>query len=59
MGFIQDLRRQGTLEGLGQKVKKGIEVFGKAKGLYETGKAIYNGIMPFINEAASFAPYLV
>ena len=56
MGYMQDLRRQGTLEGLGQKVKKGVEYFGKAKGLFEAGKAIYNGaqaVMPYIE------PFLV
>ena len=56
MGFIQDFRRQGSLEGLGQKVKKGVEMFGKAKGLFEAGKAIYNGaqaVMPYIE------PFLV
>jgi hypothetical protein len=51
MGFMQDLRRQGSLEGLGQKVEKSVEMFGKAKGLFEAGKAIYNGaqaVMPYI-----------
>jgi hypothetical protein len=57
MGFIQDLRHQGTLEGLGQKVKNGVAMFGKAKGLWETGKAIYNGVqtvLPYVSEMAAF-----
>ena len=43
MGYIQNLR-PSFLEGLGQKVRKGAEIFGKAKGLWETGKMIYNGV---------------
>ena len=39
MGFLQNLR-PSFLEGLGQKMKqgfqKGLEIFGKAKGLWET-----------------------
>ena len=65
MGFLQNLR-PSFLEGLGQKMKngfqKGFEIFGKAKGLWETGKAIYNGaqaIMPYVNDAAAFIPYLL
>jgi hypothetical protein len=65
MGFLQNLR-PSFLDGLGQKVRrgfeKGLEIFGKAKGLFETGKAIYNGaqaIMPYINDAAAFIPYLL
>ena len=55
MGYVQNLR-PSFLEGLGQKVKKGVEYFGKAKGLFEAGKAIYNGaqaVMPYIE------PFLV
>ena len=41
MGFLQNLR-PSFLEGLGQKMKqgfeKGLEIFGKAKGLWETGQ---------------------
>ena len=65
MGFLQNLR-PSFLEGLGKKMRhgfeKGLEIFGKAKGLFETGKAIYNGaqaIMPYINDAAAFIPYLL
>ena len=65
MGFLQNLR-PSFLEGLGQKMRhgfeKGLEIFGKAKGLWETGKAIYNGaqaIMPYFNDAAASIPYLL
>jgi hypothetical protein len=45
-----------------QGFEKGLEIFGKAKGLWETGKTIYNGaqaIMPYINDAAAFVPDLL
>ena len=41
MGLLQNAR-PSFLEGLGQKMRqgfeKGLEIFGKAKGLWETGK---------------------
>ena len=65
MGVLQNLR-PSSLEGLGQKMRhgfeKGLEMFGKAKGLWETGKAIYNGaqaIMPYVKDAAAFIPNLL
>ena len=65
MGFLQNLVPQ-WMSGLGEKVKNaaksGVEWFGKAKGLFEMGKTIYNGaraIMPYIEEAATAIPYLL
>ena len=40
MAYEQYLR-PSFLESLGQKVKQGVDMFGKAKGLYETGKALF------------------
>ena len=61
MGYEQHLR-PSFLEARGQKVKHGAEVFGKAKGLYDTGKALfseYETMAPLINQAASFIPYVL
>ena len=61
MGYEQHLR-PSFLEALGQKVKHGVEMFGKAKGLYDTGKALfsaYETVAPLINQAASFIPYVL
>ena len=41
MGYEEHLR-PSFLEALGQKVKHGVEMFGKAKGLYDTGKALFS-----------------
>ena len=41
MGYERHLR-PSFLESLGQKVKHGVEMFGKAKGLYDTGKALFS-----------------
>lgn len=41
---------------IGQKVQHGIELFGKAKAAYETGKALYTGfqtVYPYLTTAAS------
>ena len=60
MGFRQSV--SGFLSGIGQKVKHGVELLGKAKGLYETGKAIYGGvsaILPYVEQAASIIPYVI
>ena len=53
------------MEGLGQKMRrgfeKGLEVFGKAK-YGKPKKTIYNGaqaLMPYVNDAAAFIPYLL
>ena len=56
MAYAQNLR-PSFLEGLGQKVKFGADLYGKAKGLWETGKAIYNGVqtvLPYVSEMAAF-----
>jgi hypothetical protein len=61
MGYSQYLR-PGFLESLGQKVKNGVAMFGKAKGLYETGKALvsaYETLAPVLSQAASFIPYVL
>ena len=61
MGYERHLR-PSFLEALGQKVKHGVEMFGKAKGLYDTGKALfsaYETVAPLINQAASFIPYVL
>ena len=61
MGYPQYLR-PSFLEALGQKVKHGVEMFGKAKGLYDTGKAMfsaYEAAAPLISQAASFIPYVL
>ena len=50
------------LESLGQKVKQGVDMFGKAKGVYATGKALfsaYETVAPMINQAAAFVPYIL
>ena len=39
MGYSPYLR-PSFLESLGRKVKNGVHMFGKAKGLYDTGKAL-------------------
>ena len=60
MGFRQSV--SGFLEGIGQKVKQGVEMFGKVKGLYETGKAIYGGVqalLPYAEQAAAIIPYVI
>ncbi len=61
MGYEQHLR-PSFLEALGQKVKNGVEMFGKAKGLYDTGTALfsaYETISPIMNQAAAFIPYVL
>ncbi len=61
MGYEQHLR-PSFLEALGQKVKHGVEMFGKAKGLYDTGKALfsaYEAMSPIISQAAAFVPYVL
>jgi len=61
MAYEQHLR-PSFLEALGQKVKHGVEMFGKAKGLYETGKALfsaYEAAAPILSQAASFIPYVL
>ena len=61
MGYPQYLR-PSFLEALGQKVKHGVEMFGKAKGFYDTGKALfsaYEAAAPLISQAASFIPYVL
>ena len=52
--------RPSFLESLGQKVKQGVDMFGKAKGLYETGKALYcayETVAPMISQAAAIVPF--
>jgi hypothetical protein len=51
MGYERHLR-PSFLESLGQKVKHGVEMVGKAKGLYDTGKTL-------ISAYAAFAPYVL
>ncbi len=49
-------------ESLGRKVKQGVDMFGKAKGIYETGKALfsaYESVAPMISQAAAFVPYVL
>ena len=61
MAYEQHLR-PSFLEALGQKVKHGVEMFGKAKGLYETGRALisaYETAAPILCQAASFIPYVL
>ena len=61
MAFSQNLR-PSFLEALGQKVHQGVQMFGKAKGLYETGKALisaYETAAPIHSQAASFIPYVL
>jgi hypothetical protein len=60
MAYEQYLR-PSFLESLGQKVKQGVDMFGKAQGLYETGKALfsaYESVVPMISQAAAFVPYV-
>ena len=55
MAYTQYLR-PSFLDSLGQKVKQGVQMFGKAKGLYETGKALisaYETAAPILSQAAS------
>ena len=61
MGYSPYLR-PSFLESLGQTVKNGVHMFGKAKGLYDTGKALvsaYQTIAPILSQAASFIPYVL
>ena len=61
MAYEQYLR-PSFLESSGQKVKQGVDMFGKAKGLYETGKAIFSAheaVAPMINQAAAFVPFIL
>ena len=61
MAYSQYLR-PSFLESLGQKVKNGVQMFGKAKGLYETCKALisaYETAAPILSQAASFIPYVL
>ena len=61
MGY-SNFQRPSFMESLGQKVKHGVEMFGKAKYLYETGKALYQAyetVAPFVAEAAAFIPYVL
>ena len=58
----QQYLRPSVLESLGQKVKQGVDMFGKAQGLYETGKALfcaYETVAPMISQAAAFIPYVL
>jgi hypothetical protein len=32
------------MSSIGQKVKQGAEIIGTLKGIYDTGKVIYNGV---------------
>ena len=61
MGYERHLR-PSFLGSLGQKVKHGMEMFGKAKGLYDTGKALftaYEAMSPMISQAIAYAPYVL
>ena len=61
MAYEQYLR-PSFLEALGQKVRQGVDMFGKAKGLYDTGKALfsaYEAAAPLFSQAASFIPYVL
>ena len=54
--------RPSFWESLGQKVKQGVDMFGKARGLYETGKSLfsaYEAVAPMIGQAAAFIPYVL
>ena len=45
-----------TLDSIGQKVQSGLQLFGKAKAAYETGKALYTGFQtayPYLGTAAA------
>ena len=45
-----------TLDSIGQKVQSGLQLFGKAKAAYETGKALYTGfqtVYPYLETAAA------
>ncbi len=49
--------RNGFFATIGQKVKHGVELFGKAKAIYDTGKLIYSGIsaaLQYVQTAAAF-----
>ena len=55
MGFKRT-SKISTYDSIGQKVQSGIQLFGKAKAAYETGKALYTGfqtIYPYLGTAAA------
>ncbi len=61
MGYKRHLR-PSFLESLGHKVKHGLVMFGQAKGLYDTGKAVfsaYKAMSPMISQAVAYAPYVL
>ena len=61
MAYEQYLR-PSFWESQGQKVKQGVDMFGKAKGLYVTSKALfsaYEAVAPMIGQAAAFIPYVL
>ena len=48
--------KTSMLDSIGQKVQSGVELFGKAKAAYETGKALYTGfqtLYPYLETAAT------
>ena len=43
-------------DSIGRKVQNGVELFGKAKGAYEAGRALYTGfqtVYPYLETAAT------
>lgn len=48
--------KTSMLDSLGRKVQSGVELFGKAKGAYEAGRALYTGfqtVYPYLRTAAA------
>ena len=61
MGYAPYLR-PSFLKSLGQKVEQGVQMFGKAKRLYDTGMALvsaYETMAPALSQAASFIPFVL
>ena len=56
MALDRKAGEQPWLQNFGDKVRKGVEIAGAIKGVWETGKAIYGGIQavaPYVAAAAA------
>ncbi len=55
---IQKYQRVSTLDSIGDKVKKAAEIAGTIKGIWDTGKLIYQTVSPVIGPAIAAAGML-
>ena len=55
---IQRHQKTSMLDGIGDKVKKAAEIAGAVKGIWDTGKMIYQTVSPMIGPAIAAAGML-